>query len=121
MSVPHGHTKKQIIDRIGYASWMENLFEPALSKADESEEYDGLYRGRPSGMRGSSILSPAGEGTNELREALPKINDAVKHERTDEQNISSSAVSAVTAGLENLDIRMLDKGKSTKGGAAKKD
>ena len=121
LNIPHTHTKKQIIDRIGYASWMENLFEPALSKAADSEEYDGLYRGRPSGMRGSSILNPAGEGTNELREALPKINDVVKDKRADEQNISSSAISAVTADLENLDIRILDKGKSTKGGAARKD
>ena len=119
--IPHSHTKKQIIDRIGYASWMDSLFEPALSKVDDSTEYDGLYRGRPSGMRGSSILDPAGEGTDELREALPKIDDVVRHKPAGEQNISSSAVSTVTAGLENLDIRMLDKGKSMKGGAARKD
>ena len=121
MSVPHGHTKKQIIERIGYASWKENLFEPAWSKADGSEEYDGLYRGRPSNMRGSSLLNPAGEGTNELREALPKINDAVKDKQADEQNISSSAIFAVTAGLNNLNIRTLDRAKSTKGSAARKE
>ena len=121
MSVPHGHTKKQIIERIGYASWMEHLFEPALSKADESEEYDGLYRGRPSGMRGSSILNPAGQGTNELREALPEINDVGRHKRAHEQNLSSSGVSAVTARLENLNMRTLGKGHSARGGAATKD
>lgn len=91
---------------------MEDLFNPPLSKADDSEEYDGLYRGRPSGLRGSSILNPAGKGTNELIEALPKIDDVAKQKPADAQNISSSAVSEVAAGLENLAIRMLDKGKS---------
>ena len=100
---------------------MDNLFEPALSKVDDSAEYDGLYRGRPSGMRGSSILNPAGEGTNELREALPKIGDVVKDKRAHEKDISSSAVSAVTASLENLGIRTLHKGKSKEGSAARKD
>ncbi len=121
MSVPHGHTKKEIIERIGYDSWMDNLFEPAWSKADDSEEYDGLYRGRPSDMRGSSILNAAGEGTNELREALPKISDVVKDKQADGHNVSSSTVSAVTAGLENLNMRTLDNAKSTKGSAARKD
>ena len=109
--VPHTHTKKQIIDRVGYASWMEDLFDPPFSTADDSEEYDGLYRGRPSSIRGSSILNSASEGTNDLREALPNIDD-VKDKRADEQNLSSSAVSAVAAGLENLNIQISDKGRS---------
>ena len=112
MKAPHTHTKKQIIDRIGYASWMEDLFQPPLSKAGDSEEYDGLYCGRSSGMSGSSILNSVGKGTNELLEALPNIDDVVKHKPADEHNSSSSAVSEVAAGLENLNIQMLNKGKS---------
>ena len=91
---------------------MEDLFQPPLSKAGDSEEYDGLYRGRSSGMRGSSILNPAGGGANELLDALPKLDDVVNHTRADKQDVLSSAVSEVAAGLENLDIRMLHKGKS---------
>ena len=91
---------------------MEDLFQPPLSKAGDSELYDGLYRGRSSGMRGSSILNSAGEGTNELLEALPNIDDVVKYEPADEQNISSSAVSEVAARLENLNIQMLNRGES---------
>ena len=112
VKVPHTHTKKQIIDRVGYASWMEDIFDPPFSKADDSEEYNGLYRGRPSAIKGSSLLNSASEGTNDLREALPNIDDVVKDKRADEQNPSSSAVSAVAAGLENLNIRMSDKRKS---------
>lgn len=91
---------------------MEDLFDPPFSKADDSEEYNGLYRGRPSAITGSSLLNSASEGTNDLREALPNIDDAVKDKRADGQNLSSSAVSAVAAGLENLNIRMSDKRKS---------
>ena len=91
---------------------MEDLFQPPLSKAGDSEEYDGLYRGRSSGMMGSSILNPAGGGANELIDALPKIDDVVNHNRADGQNVLSSAISEVADGLKNLDIRVLNKGKS---------
>ena len=73
VNTPHGHTKKEIRERIGYAIWFEDLFQPSWSQADDSVEYDGLYHGRPSDMRGSSLLNSNGQGANDLREALPSI------------------------------------------------
>ena len=73
----------------------------------------------PSG-RSSSLLDPAGKGTSESREALPKNNDGVEDKRAEERNKSNSAVSAVTAWLEKLDIPESDKAKSTQGGEERK-
>ena len=73
----------------------------------------------PSG-RSSSILDHAGKGTSGSLEALPTNNDGVEDKRADERNKSNSAISAVTAWLEDLDIPGSDKAKSTQGGEARK-
>ena len=73
ITVPHGHTKKEIKERIGYASWFEDMFQPSWAQADDSVVYDGLYHGRPSDMEGSSLLHSNTKGANDLREALPSI------------------------------------------------
>ena len=73
----------------------------------------------PSG-RSSSTLDPAGNGASGSREALPNNNDGVEDKRADERNKSSSAVSAVTAWLEKLDIPGSDEAKSTQGGEERK-
>ena len=73
ISVPHGHTKKEIKERIGYAYWFEDLFHPSWSQADDSVVYDGLYHGRPSDLEGSNLLNSNSKGANDLREALPSI------------------------------------------------
>ena len=73
ISVPHGHTKKEIKERIGYAYWFEDLFHPSWSQADDSVVYDGLYHGRPSDLEGISLLNSNSKGANDLREALPSI------------------------------------------------
>ena len=73
----------------------------------------------PSGGR-SNTLDQAGEGTSGSHEALPNNNDGVKDKRAEERNKSNSAVSAVTAWLEKLDIPGSDKAKSTQGGEERK-
>lgn len=73
----------------------------------------------PSGRSGN-LLDPAGEGASGSRKALSKDNDGVEVKRAEEQNKSNSAVSAVTAWLEKLDIPGSDEAKSTQGGEAKK-
>lgn len=73
INVPHGHTKKEIKERVGYSFWFDDLFDPSWSKADDSVVYDGMYRGRPSDMGGSSLLNSNTRGANDLREALPPI------------------------------------------------
>ena len=73
ITVPHGHTKKEIKERIGYSSWFEDMFQPSWAQADDSVEYDGLYHGRPSDMGGSSLLNSNTKGADDLREALPPI------------------------------------------------
>ena len=73
VNTPHGHTKKEIQDRIGYATWFEELFQPSWAQADDSVEYDGLYHARPEGMKGSSLLHSNSKGASDLREALPSI------------------------------------------------
>lgn len=69
--------------------------------------------GRPSGT-----LDPAG---NESLEALAKIQNVVGEKRADERNKSSSAISAVTAGLGSLNFPKSDKAKSTQGDEARND
>ena len=73
ISKPHGHTKKEIKERIGYAFWFEDMFQPSWAQADDSVEYDGLYHGRPADMGGSSLLKSNSRGASDLREALPSI------------------------------------------------
>lgn len=73
ITIPHGHTKKEIKERIGYAFWFEDMFQPSWAQAADSVEYDGLYRGRPSDMGGSSLLNSNSKGANDLRDALPSI------------------------------------------------
>ena len=71
----------------------------------------------PSGCSGYA-LDPVGNGTSGSREDLPKNKD---DKRADERNKSNSAVSAVTARLEKLEMPGSDKAKSTQGGEARKD
>ena len=73
ITIPHGHTKKEIKERIGYAFWFEDMFQPSWAQADDSVEYDGLFHGRPADMGGSSLLDSNGKGASDLREALPSI------------------------------------------------
>lgn len=74
----------------------------------------------PSGRSGN-LLDPTGEGTSGSRKALPENHDGLEDKRADERNKSNSAVSAVTAWLEKLEIPGSDKAKSTQGGEARKD
>ena len=73
ISKPHGHTKKEIKERIGYAFWFEDMFQPSWAQADDSVEYDGLFHGRPADMGGSSLLNSDSEGASDLRDALPSV------------------------------------------------
>ena len=69
----------------------------------------------PSGRSGH-LLDPVGNGTSGSREDLPKNNE---DKRADERKKTNSAVSAVTARLEKLEIPGSDKAKSTQGEARK--
>ena len=114
ISVPHGHTKKEIEERIGYSFWFEDLFHPSWSKADDSVVYDGLCHGKPSDMEGSSLLHSNSKGANDLREALPPIikgssilnpgGDGLNDLREALPKMEASAQEMQSGGIPNIKI-----------------
>ena len=113
-TIPHGHTKKEIKERIGYAFWFEDMFQPSWAQADDSVEYDGLFHGRPTDMGGSSLLNSNSEGANDLREALPSIvrgssilhpgGDGLKDLREALPKMEASVQEMQSGGIPNMMI-----------------
>ena len=104
VNIPHGHTKKEIKERIGDEFWFEDLFHPSWSKADDSVVYDGLYHGRPSDIEGSSLLNSSSKGANDLREALPPIiqGSSILHADSDGLKDLREALPKMEASVQEM-------------------